>query len=231
MVNYKVIGFGIIVTLILLLIILGHIYDFPILYIPGWIGAMIFAINVIYIMYKRKKYIGNNESINGGKCSDIQNYLKNSNQNFDLDWCNFNKTETDKTYLTKKANLALHPNANNQCATEANEAFKMANNECQKIMKKGFLDRIEEWWNSSSAKTTTTSPPTTNKYTSQYTPQYTKSEPSTTKNMSDYELRQGFNVGNQAAMKEMADRRFKNSPVNVKSNPNERPELDFCTIM
>jgi len=222
MTNYKAFGFGVLVVSILLLIILGHIYDIPIIYIPGWIGAMAVTAKIVYIINKRKQYTGN---ISGGACKDILDY--NSTGDFDENWCNLNKSETDKTNLTKSANLKFHPNSNNSCFSDANKAYQAVNTKCENIIikkesqKKSQSQQKEpsfwdDFWSSSNNYNEST--------------EYRQPEPYYT-NMSDYDLRQSGNVGNQSAYKEQADRRFRESPVNVRSDPDARPDTDFCTIM
>jgi len=228
--NYKAFGFGALVVSILLLIVIGHIYDMSEFYIPGWVGAVAVTARIVYIAYKRKNYTAANENINGGKCSDIQTYLQNTND-IDLDWCNLNKSDTDKTNLTRSANLKFHPNSNNNCSGDATKAFQTLDNACGKIIieRKNIQNQKTEtsWWDDFWTSSNNYTDPTYTKPQSTY---YTKTQ-TDYENMSYNDLRQSANVGDQYAYKEQANRRFRDSPVNVKSDPDARPDTDFCTIM
>jgi len=239
MTNYKVFGIGALVVSILLLIVMGHSYDMPAVYIPGWIGAAAFVARLAYLQSQRKKYTastvttGTNEYISGGACTDVNDY--NRNRNIDESWCNFNKRESDKTNLTRSANVKFHPNTNNFCSREATKAFQDIDDKCGDIIiernkpKKSQSQNTEtSWWDDffSSSNNYNESRYSTPPQSTYYTKPQTDY-----KNMSDYDLRQSANVGNQSAYKEQADRRFRDTPVNVRSDPDARPDTDFCTIM
>lgn len=235
MTNYNTIGMGALVALILLLIVMGYVYDIPKLYITGYVSAIVVAARIGYVISQRKKYTastgttGTNENINGGACNDIKTY--NYNGVVDETWCNLNKSETDKTNLTRSANRNFHPSSNYKCSTEATTAYQNLENECGKIIierknsnnKKSETKWWDDFWTSPNNYTEPTNTPPQSTY-------YTKPQTDYSK-MSDYDLRQSAQYGNQSAYKEQADRRFRDSPENVKSDPDARPDTDFCTIM
>lgn len=238
MTNYKVFGIGALVVSILLLIVMGHSYDMPAVYIPGWIGAAAFVARLAYLQLQRKKYTastvttGTNEYISGGACTDVNDY--NRNRNINESWCNFNKRESDKTNLTRPANIKFHPNTNYMCSGEATKAFQDIDVKCGDIIiernrsKKSQSQNTEtSWWDDFWASSNTYEEST---YTPPQSTYYTKPQ-TDYKNMSDYDLKQSANVGNQSAYKEQADRRGRNTPINVRSDPDARPDTDFCTIM
>lgn len=175
---------------------------------------------------------GKNESITGGTCSDIENVIgilnsKNEEQIDTLNqYCNYEKRESDKTYLKKSAAILIHPDKNTAC-TNADEAFTRINKYCQfeveqNQKQKSFLTKVSDWWSDRGAE-----PPEPPK------PQTWNTQKSGTTNtdyskMSQRDLKNRANVGDQAAFHEQADRRFKKFPVNVTT---EEPDEDFCTIM
>lgn len=85
-------------------------------------------------------------SINGGDCNIIKKYLNDPKNNVNELWCNKNKGETDKTYLTKSANRILHPGiANNQsCIDDSNKAWIKANEYCENYLNPNSQNNIHE---------------------------------------------------------------------------------------
>lgn len=221
------ISIGFLMLIALVLIVVGHIENTTIVYSIGWAGFVIGFVTLLYKSSNIKK--GENEYITGGTCDDIKKYLQNTN-NIDAEWCNFEKTDSDKTYLTKTANRKFHPNSNVKCSEEATKAFQNVNNKCESIIEGNLFDKFSKWWNTPSTPSQSSTPQSSSAWS---TPQSSSSwsTPKNYSNMSDYDLRQEANSGNSNAYKEMADRRFRDSPINVKSDPDARPELDFCTIM
>jgi len=216
--------FGLYIIIILLLIIFGHIYENPVLYSIGYV------VGLVTLFYKSSYMIkGKNESITGGECGDIENVLHilNSNNEDQIDtlneYCNYEKRESDKTYLKKRAALLIHPDTNTRC-TNAGDAFTRINKYCQfeveqNQKQKSFLTKVSDWWYDRGAE-----PPK---------PQTWNTQKSGTTNtdyskMPQQDLKDRANVGDQAALHEQADRRFKKFPVNVTT---EEPAEDFCTIM
>jgi hypothetical protein len=216
--------FGLYIIIILLLIIFGHIYEKPVLYSIGYVAGL------VTLFYKSSYMIkGKNESITGGKCDVIENVIGilNSKNEEKIDtlnqYCNYEKRESDKTYLKKSAAILIHPDKNTAC-TNADEAFTGINKYCQfeveqNQKQKSFLTKVSDWWSDRGAE-----PPK---------PQTWNTQKSGTTNtdyskMPQQDLKDRANVGDQAAFHEQANRRFKKFPVNITT---EEPDDDFCTIM
>jgi hypothetical protein len=217
--------FGLYIIIILLLIIFGHIYEKPVLYSIGYV------VGLVTLFYKSSYMIkGKNESITGGTCSDIENVIGilNSENEEKIDtlnqYCNYEKRESDKTYLKKSAAILIHPDKNKDCNSNARDTFTSINNYCkfeveQNQKQKSFLTKVSDWWSDQGAE-----PPK---------PQTWNTQKSGTTNtdyskMPQQDLKDRANVGDQAALHEQANRRFKKFPVNVTT---EEPDNDFCTIM
>lgn len=205
---------------------MGHIYEKPVLYSIGYV------VGLVTLFYKSSYMIkGKNESITGGTCGDIKNIIDilNSNNENQIDtlnkYCNYEKRESDKTYLKKKDALLIHPDRNSTCTdADAKDAFTRINKYCeievkQNQQQKSFLTKVSDWWSDRGAE-----PPK---------PQTWNTQKSGTTNtdyskMSQQYLKDKANVADQAALHEQANRRFKKFPVNITT---EEPDADFCTIM
>lgn len=247
---------SILIGLSVLLIILGFIIEND--YLLGFGISFFIIFNALFFYFenkKKNKYIAvNNEQMDesvhaanefiGGSCMAINQY--NRDNYLDENWCNFEKRETDKTYLTKNAQRDFHPNTNIICQNDANSAFKDVNKRCGIVVEKkqkyekekklreeennnwSFSDWIGDLFSfSDNTNTNTNSTASSSTSYTDYKNEQTKKH----KNMSDYDLRQSANVGNQSAYKEMADRNFARNNYNVKTNPDERTDTDFCSIM
>jgi hypothetical protein len=229
--NYKGIRIGLIIV-VLLLILFGHIYDMPELYIPGWgIGISM----VFYILTTRKQVSGTNELIYGGDCKDIAEYNKYGY--VEEEWCNFNKKETDKTNLTRDANLLFSSGnvKNISCAQEADKAYANLNNDCEIIIQRKKQEKKKTTTNSNNESSWFnwfTSYNNESDYETYYTPQYSYTKPTTDyKNMTYINLRDKVYVADQNAYKEMGNKVFAQRFAESVSQQQRETDNEFCTIM
>lgn len=234
----------VLIALLVLLIILiyGFTFGFGITFTIIFSAMFFYAVILEQDRGKMVRGRGPIGEYIGGSCMEVNKY--NRDNYLDENWCNLEKRETDKTNLTKRAQLKFHPDLNRSCPNDASNAFRDVNSRCGIIVeKKQKYDRetkLKEeqnnnrgftgWSNgffSTSDNTNTNSPP---RSSTDYL-DYKSKEAERYKNMSDNELRQSFYSADQSVYKEMADRNFARNNYNVKLNPDERPDTDFCSIM
>lgn len=132
--------------------------------------------------------------------------------------------------VDKKISLEIHPDKNLGCIKEATKYTQDVQNFCQQniIPKKPQYDN--NYTNNYSTDKYSTEKNYTNNYSNSYkfnTNNSYNSKPNYS-SLSQYDLQQKFNSGDTLAMRELASRQ---SIRNIKLDPNENSNSDFCTIM
>jgi len=168
----------------------------------------------IYIIYKKKSIAIAGKGL-FSKCSSL---IESNIQPY-IEMCSNGK-------IDKKISLEIHPDKNPGCTEKATKFFQESSNFCaqniiNKNNKSNYMDNdIMNMNNFNSSN-----------YAFNDT-QYKNNSYNNSKqnylNLSDYDLRQKVNSGDSMAIKELANRQ----PIrNIKLNPNEPANSDFCNIM
>ncbi len=179
--------------------------------------------NKIYVTNDINEITGTNE-IDGGNCDDVNKYL--SSRAFDNSVCDLNSKYNNTTgrYIKLKESLKYHPDKNANCKDKALDVFIDINDKCNK-----FVNSTSSYQsNNTPSYSSPTSPNATP--TNTYTPPKTQTrEPSINfKTASDSTIRDYASVGNQDALRELANRQ----PIkHVYTKTPERTDTNFCAIM
>ena len=169
----------------------------------------------LYIIYNNKW----NKSADGGNFNKCSSLIESNIEPYD-ELCSNGK-------IDKKISLEIHPDKNPGCKDKATKFFQDVGNFCSNNIIKKYQppENTTEVSTKANTYTTTNQDDTYQQYKpdntyQQYKPDYI--------NISDYDLKQKAQSGDINAQREIANRQ----PVrNIRLNPNERTDTDFCTIM